>query len=39
MDPSYVEIMSAPGTLKRDKTDRSYERPLRVTREAQAMPF
>ena len=39
MDPAYAEIMAGPGTGQRDKTDRSYERPLRVTREAHAMPF
>lgn len=39
IDPGYAELMAGPGTLKRDKTDRSYERPLVVNRPPQAADF
>jgi hypothetical protein len=38
-DPAFAEAMFGSGTQRRDKTDRSYERPLLIRRPKQQRPY
>jgi ketosteroid isomerase-like protein len=39
IDPGYAKVIAGSGISARDRTDRSYERPLLLTRPNQQMPF